>query len=210
MTTSWNIEPATYDHAPGCRCPSCTATRTRLVPVLRACTRDNGNSWQTMTWQAMPGVSGPAGCEGCHAPPSDDPRAHAGDCPRRAAPEKAASAVSKPEPDPVREILAVIGEPLGLDDASLPSYASAPSGTCGSCHRGPLSRGNRCTYCAALDGLQAASASRRLSGAVPPRDHAERDCDYPRTAGLRLLTACAAVAAVLAVVLAILQKVPLP
>jgi hypothetical protein len=51
----------------------------------------------------------------------------------------------------VAEILAVLREPIGLPEEDLPSYVTAPAGTCGRCHLGPLYKLGRCVYCYRLE-----------------------------------------------------------
>jgi hypothetical protein len=123
------------------------------------------------------------GCS-CNAAGSDDWRAHPEGCPRRrilylatlpAAGRKhlEPAAVPEPSPDPAAEILAVLGEPIGLSGAQLPAYGEAEPGCCSSCLRGPLyddargplfSGSGLCIYCHALANCL---GSPRNSGSVP-------------------------------------------
>jgi len=59
----------------------------------------------------------------------------------------------------VTEILDVLSEPLGLPGDQLPSYDTAPAGTCQDCWRGPVYKTGRCLYCWTLTGLRTAAGN---------------------------------------------------
>ena len=108
-------------------------------------------------------ASGPELLCTCNAPHSPDWRAHPEGCPRRAYLYRGGDPAARPGHGPlcgcapcardriVTETLAVLREPVGLPEEDLPAYGTAPDGTCGKCHLGPLYKMNRCVYCYRLE-----------------------------------------------------------
>ena len=65
---------------------------------------------------------------------------------------RAAYALEREGPDPAREILAVISEPLGLCGDGLPGYGKPGKDCCAMC-LGPHRGGGLCVYCGSLKAM---------------------------------------------------------